>query len=67
MLPPFPPKKLLPLTSGQLEERRILLEKYIQSSKATNRVRNDKFFPSKMSESFNLETLKFFSLIFPEM
>ncbi|CAG9759938.1 unnamed protein product [Ceutorhynchus assimilis] len=30
-LPPFPPKKLLPLTSGQLEERRILLEKYIQT------------------------------------
>jgi sorting nexin-17 len=30
-LPPFPPKKLLPLTGGQLEERRALLEKYIQT------------------------------------
>lgn len=30
-LPPFPPKKLLPLTASQLEERRALLEKYIQS------------------------------------
>ncbi|XP_060537376.1 sorting nexin-17 [Cylas formicarius] len=29
-IPPFPPKKLLPLTAGQLEERRVLLEKYIQ-------------------------------------
>ncbi|XP_022914417.1 sorting nexin-17 [Onthophagus taurus] len=29
-LPHFPPKKLLPLTDGQLEERRALLEKYIQ-------------------------------------
>ncbi|GJQ68174.1 hypothetical protein Trydic_g10737 [Trypoxylus dichotomus] len=29
-LPHFPPKKLLPLTDGQLEERRSLLEKYIQ-------------------------------------
>lgn len=30
-LPPFPPKKLLPLTGNQLEERRAFLEKYIQS------------------------------------
>lgn len=30
-VPAFPPKKLLPLTVGQLEERRLLLEKYIQS------------------------------------
>lgn len=30
-LPLFPPKKLLPLTGGQLEERRVLLEKYIQT------------------------------------
>ncbi|KYB29604.1 sorting nexin-17 [Tribolium castaneum] len=30
-LPPFPPKKLLPLTGGQLEDRRALLEKYIQT------------------------------------
>lgn len=29
-IPHFPPKKILPLTSGQLEERRLLLEKYIQ-------------------------------------
>jgi sorting nexin-17 len=32
-LPPFPPKKLLPLTGGQLEERRALLEKYIQTGR----------------------------------
>lgn len=32
-IPPFPPKKLLPLTLGQLEERRALLEKYIQTCK----------------------------------
>ncbi|KAF7286957.1 hypothetical protein GWI33_002805 [Rhynchophorus ferrugineus] len=31
VIPCFPPKKLLPLTSGQLEERRALLEKYIQT------------------------------------
>ncbi|XP_067008355.2 sorting nexin-17 [Anabrus simplex] len=30
-LPPFPPKKLLPLSSNQLEERRAMLEKYIQT------------------------------------
>lgn len=30
-VPTFPPKKLLSLTGGQLEERRLLLEKYIQS------------------------------------
>nr|CAI5833830.1 unnamed protein product [Callosobruchus analis] len=30
-VPFFPPKKLLPLTSSQLEERRALLEKYIQT------------------------------------
>ncbi|XP_030748577.1 sorting nexin-17 isoform X2 [Sitophilus oryzae] len=31
IVPCFPPKKILPLTSGQLEERRALLEKYIQT------------------------------------
>ncbi|KAJ8923688.1 hypothetical protein NQ315_010269 [Exocentrus adspersus] len=31
-IPPFPPKKLLPLTASQLEERRVLLEKYIQTN-----------------------------------
>ncbi|KAJ8955470.1 hypothetical protein NQ318_003570 [Aromia moschata] len=30
-VPPFPPKKLLPLTTSQLEDRRALLEKYIQT------------------------------------
>lgn len=29
-LPSFPPKKILPLTTGQIDERRSLLEKYIQ-------------------------------------
>lgn len=33
-VPTFPPKRLLPLTSSQLEERRVLLEKYIQISKS---------------------------------
>lgn len=30
-LPIFPPKKLFPLTASQQEERRLALEKYIQS------------------------------------
>jgi len=30
-LPNFPPKKILSLTAGQLEERRVQLEKYIQT------------------------------------
>ncbi|CAH1153480.1 unnamed protein product [Phaedon cochleariae] len=30
-VPAFPPKKLLPLTGAQLEERRVQLEKYIQT------------------------------------
>lgn len=32
-IPEFPSKKLLPLTTLQLEERRLHLEKYLQSSK----------------------------------
>lgn len=32
ILPPFPPKKLLALNSSQLEERRVMLERYIQIS-----------------------------------
>ena len=32
-LPPFPPKKFLSLSPNQLEERRLLLERYIQVSK----------------------------------
>jgi sorting nexin-17 len=35
-VPPFPPKKFLPLSSNQLEERRSLLEKYIQTGKEQN-------------------------------
>ncbi|XP_017042906.1 sorting nexin-17 [Drosophila ficusphila] len=31
ILPPFPPKRLLPLTSGQLEARRSSLEQYLQA------------------------------------
>jgi len=30
-LPPFPPKKLLSLTPNQLEDRRLMLERYIQA------------------------------------
>jgi PX domain len=32
-LPSFPPKKLLPLSQGQLDERRLMLEKYLQTGK----------------------------------
>lgn len=31
--PTFPPKRLLPLSNSQIEERRAMLEKYIQISK----------------------------------
>ena len=39
-LPPFPPKKLLPLTVPQLEERRATLEKYLQRLSQDARVSN---------------------------
>lgn len=41
LLPPFPPKKFFPLTSNQQEERRLSLEKYIQTigqNAATNKL-----------------------------
>ncbi|XP_017005773.2 sorting nexin-17 [Drosophila takahashii] len=37
-LPPFPPKRLLPLTSGQLEARRSSLEQYLQAVGQDNRL-----------------------------
>jgi sorting nexin-17 len=40
-LPLFPPKKLLPLTPTQTEERRTQLEKYIQISMSCNHISND--------------------------
>lgn len=45
-IPSFPPKKLLPLSNNQLEERRALLEKYIQTGRQCS-----KFY--KMSVFFN--------------
>ncbi len=39
-LPPFPPKKLLPLTAPQVEERRELLERYLQRLSQDPRVAN---------------------------
>ncbi|XP_049858580.1 sorting nexin-17 isoform X2 [Schistocerca gregaria] len=43
-LPTFPPKKLLPLSSSQLEERRALLEKYIQAIGQDPRLVNSDLF-----------------------
>ncbi|XP_016945787.3 sorting nexin-17 [Drosophila suzukii] len=37
-LPPFPPKRLLPLTNGQLEARRSALEQYLQAVGQDNRL-----------------------------
>ena len=39
-LPSFPPKKLMPLTLNQLEDRRIGLEKYLQLLSQDPRVAN---------------------------
>lgn len=43
-LPPFPPKKLLPLTPTQTEERRGFLEKYIQLASQDARVSTGEVF-----------------------
>uniref|UniRef100_A0A6B0VBH6 Sorting nexin-17 n=2 Tax=Ixodes ricinus TaxID=34613 RepID=A0A6B0VBH6_IXORI len=43
-LPPFPPKKLLPLTPSQTEERRCFLEKYIQLASQDVRICSDEVF-----------------------
>ncbi|XP_071518793.1 sorting nexin-17-like isoform X2 [Panulirus ornatus] len=43
-LPPFPPKKLLPLSPTQTEERRISLEKYILQLSQDPRVLNNDVF-----------------------
>lgn len=43
-LPPFPPKKLLPLTPSQTEERRGFLEKYIQLASQDARISTDEVF-----------------------
>ncbi|XP_023211963.1 sorting nexin-17-like [Centruroides vittatus] len=43
-LPCFPPKKLLPLTPAQTEERRALLEKYVQLVSQDSRVASDDLF-----------------------
>uniref|UniRef100_A0A0V0G6X8 Putative sorting nexin-17 n=1 Tax=Triatoma dimidiata TaxID=72491 RepID=A0A0V0G6X8_TRIDM len=43
--PPFPPKKYLPLTPNQLEDRRSLLEKYIQAvGQSTSIINIDLFY-----------------------
>ncbi|ROT74937.1 Sorting nexin-17 [Penaeus vannamei] len=43
-LPPFPPKKLLPLSPSQTEERRLSLEKYILQLSQDQRVLNNDVF-----------------------
>ncbi|KAF4529412.1 hypothetical protein B566_EDAN003506 [Ephemera danica] len=43
-LPPFPPKRLLPLSPSQLEERRAVLEKYIQTVSQDARVASSELF-----------------------
>uniref|UniRef100_A0A1B6DZE8 PX domain-containing protein n=1 Tax=Clastoptera arizonana TaxID=38151 RepID=A0A1B6DZE8_9HEMI len=56
-LPPFPPKKLLPLSNNQLEERRSFLEKYIQTVGQTANLMNTEVFTgfllSAQFESFS--------------
>ncbi|XP_064652239.1 sorting nexin-17-like isoform X2 [Lineus longissimus] len=46
VLPPFPPKKLLSLTPVQLEERRFLLERYIQLISQEQDISNSAVFNS---------------------
>jgi len=43
-LPVFPPKKLFTLTDGQVEERRLLLEKYLQLVSQDPRISNSQTF-----------------------
>lgn len=43
-VPIFPPKKFLPLSSNQLEERRAMLEKYIQTVGQTPHLMNTEIF-----------------------
>ncbi|XP_075211673.1 sorting nexin-17-like isoform X2 [Lycorma delicatula] len=56
-VPEFPPKKFLPLSSNQLEERRTLLERYIQSVGQTPHLMNSELFNgflfSAQQESFH--------------
>lgn len=44
-LPKFPPKKLLPLSIAQLEERRLLLQKYLEAGEFVKLVLNSIFKP----------------------
>ncbi|XP_064480852.1 sorting nexin-17-like [Ornithodoros turicata] len=59
-LPLFPPKKLLPLTSTQTEERRSVLEKYIQRVSQDARILSDDIFTgfllSAQQESQNVSS-----------
>lgn len=43
-LPPFPPKKLLPLSASQVEERRMQLEKYLQNISQDKAISNSSIF-----------------------
>lgn len=45
-LPPFPPKKLLPLSSQKLDERRLMLERYIQTASQNPAIANSDIFNS---------------------
>ena len=59
-LPFFPPKKILPLTLQQKEERRAQLEKYIQISQliSVNFLLYDSLISSDLSLLFNNSTPK---------
>ena len=55
-LPPFPPKKLLPLSTQKVDERRLMLERYIQTGTVN-------VFQTLYSILFFLFKLFFFSFI----
>ncbi|KAL5015073.1 hypothetical protein ScPMuIL_009343 [Solemya velum] len=56
-LPPFPPKKLLSLTPVQVDERRVLLERYIQTISQDLRIAKSDMFNSLLL-SAQQETLQ---------
>lgn len=45
-LPPFPPKKLLPLSAQKVDERRLMLERYIQTASQNPAIANCDIFNS---------------------
>jgi len=61
VVPPFPPKKFLPLGQQQLEERRASLEKYIQIASQNSKISScelfRKFFLSSQIETSRLRNV----------